>query len=95
MNLENFTFENVTRHCGYGSRSCQSSKTLPSKFFIISHLQNFYSLKISIAHTTHVHVRSTLRQCLILLRNPTHALFSCTSATHKSAPCGQDEELTK
>ena len=43
MNLEN-----LSKHCGYGSRSCQSSKILPSKLFMIGHHpRNFYSLKIS------------------------------------------------
>ena len=47
MNLENFTLENLSKQCRYGSRSRWSSKILPSKFFMIGHPRNFYSSKIS------------------------------------------------
>ena len=49
MNLNSFTciFENLSGHCGCGSCSCQSSKIVPSKIFMVGHPRNFYSSKIS------------------------------------------------
>ena len=56
MNLENFTLENLSKHCGYCSHSCQSSKILPSKLFVIARpsakfllLENFQIYGISVS----------------------------------------------